>query len=316
MLEFLQRLKFPLPQASTFAPKVDLLYDFIFYSSVFLFIPTIVAMIYFGWKYRTKPNDNREVPYIDGHHTFEWFISAFVGVIFFIIFVWGLIGFNELHNPPAGTYEIGVVGKQWMWEFNYSNGKTTRNELYLPKGIPVKLVMSSPDVLHSFYVVNFRVKQDVVPGMYTTLWFQADQLGEHDIFCAEYCGTAHSNMLAKAIVLEPEQFKAWLQGSDPNQLTQLEIGKKIFNTRNCVACHSVTGVQTQAGPTVKGLFNRKVNLSDGTQVVANEDYIRTSIINPATHVVKGFRPIMPAFQGLLSENDISAVIAYIKSLKE
>jgi cytochrome c oxidase subunit 2 len=318
MLDFLQHLKFPLPQASSFAHKVDNLYEFIFWVSVFLFIPTILAMAYFAFKYKTKDhNDNtREVPYIDGHHTFEWFISAFVGVLFFIIFVWGLIGFNELHTAPSGSYEITVTGRQWMWEFTYANGKTTQNELYLPKGVPVKLVMTSTDVLHAFYVPNFRTKQDLVPGMYTTLWFQADQLGSHDIFCAEYCGTAHSNMIGKAIVLEPEQFKAWLIGADETRLSLNEEGKKIFNSRNCVTCHSVNGENLKAGPTVKGLFEKTVTLVDGSTVTANEQYLRTSILNPAGQLVKGYRAIMPPFQGLLSESEISSVISYIKSLKE
>ncbi|MDZ4677060.1 MAG: cytochrome c oxidase subunit II [Oligoflexia bacterium] len=313
MMDFIRQLKFYLPQSSTMAPKIDLLYDFIYWASVFMLVPTIAAMLYFGWKYR-KTNHDREVPYIEGHPLFEWVVSAVLGAIFLVIFIWGLIGFNEIYAIPDNAYEISVTGKQWMWEFTYQNGKTTTNDLYIPKGMPVKLIMGSPDVLHSFYVPNFRLKQDIVPGMYTTLWFEAPDVGEHEIMCTEYCGTAHSNMLGKVIVLEQEQFKAWLRGVDPQKVNISDLGKKLFEKRNCVACHSVNGTESKAGPALNAVYNKKVQLATGETVTADENYLRNSILNPAGQVVKGFRPVMPTFQGLLNEGEINAIVAYLKTL--
>lgn len=305
---------FPLPQASTMAPFTDRLYDFIFWISVVLLTVTIAFMVYFAIKYHEKKSTG-EVPYIHGHALFEWGASIFLSIIFLVIFFWGLIGFNKFHTFPEGAYEITAIGRQWMWNFQYANGKTTTNELYVPKGVPVKLILASADVIHDFYVPNFRLKHDVVPGRYNRMWFEATELGSHDIFCTKYCGTSHSNMIGKVIVLEPEQFKIWLRGGDPAKVNLVQVGKDLFEKRNCVACHTTNGM-SKNGPSLKGLFGKRVILANGDSVNADEDYVRKSIESPGTQIVKGFAPIMPTYQGLLKEEDLNALVTYIKSLKE
>ena len=219
---------FPLPQASTMAPKTDLLYNFIYWFSVVSFIPTIGAMIYLGWKYRAGKN-KETIPVIEGHAVFEWSVSVILSVFFLTIFIWGLIGFNEIYAVPPNPYEINVIGQQWMWTFQYANGKTSTNDLYVPRGQPIRLIMTSKDVIHDFFVPNFRLKQDVVPGMYSSLWFEAPNVGENQVFCAQYCGTAHSNMIGRVIVLEPDAFKMWLNGGDPRKWIWSKSGLTSFS---------------------------------------------------------------------------------------
>ncbi len=304
-----------MPQASTIAPHIDLLYDFLWWTSVALLLPVTIVMIYFAIKYRAKPGDKSDTPHIHGNHLFEWGVSTFLGAIFLAVFIWGFVGYNQLHKPPQDAYEINVIGQQWVWTFQYANGKTDP-ELYVPSGLPVKLIMTSKDVIHSLYIPDFRVKWDVVPGAYQSLWFTATKPGSYDIFCAEFCGVAHSNMITKIHVLEPVQFKAWLDGVDPKLVSTASSGKTIFTSRNCVACHSVDGKVSKNGPTLKGLFGSVVNLADGSKVKADENYLRVSIMSPGTHVVKGFAPIMPTYQGMMKEEELTELIAYLKSLKE
>ena len=318
MFDFLTRLTFPLPQASTIAAKTDLLYNFIYWFSVASFIPTIGVMLYFAWKYRESKMKDTAVPYIHGHPLFEWGVSALLSVFFVAIYIWGLIGFYEINAVPDGAYEISVQGQQWAWQFQYANGKNLTNKVYVPAGQPVKFIMTSKDVIHDLYIPDFRVKHDVVPGSYSILWFQALALGEHDLFCTKYCGTAHSNMLAKVIVLPPEEFKQWLKGhsNEPKPVSLASLGEHLFRQRNCVACHSVNGSENKYGPSIKGLFGKTVELTDGTHVPADENYIRDSIVNPNGKIVKGYGAIMPTFKGLLSDDEIGELVSYIKSLKE
>lgn len=304
---------FPMPQASTMAPFTDQLYDFIFWSSVVLLAVTTAAVLYFAVKYRAGKS-NHEVPYIHGNAFFEWGVSIFLSVFFLVIFFWGLVGFNRYHTFPENAMEITVYGQQWLWNFQYTNGKTTTNDLYVPINTPIKLILASKDVIHDFYVPDFRLKHDVVPGRFNKMWFEATQLGEHQIFCTKYCGTSHSDMMGKVIVLEPEQFKAWMRGIDPTKIDLVQVGKTLFQKRNCVACHSVNGKVGKFGPSLNGLFGQHVLLSDGSKVEADEEYIRTSIEMPNAQIVKGYAPIMPTYRGMLKEEEISALVAYIKSL--
>jgi cytochrome c oxidase subunit 2 len=305
------------------APKTDALYDFIYWFSVLSLIPTTAAMLYFAWKYRASKNTD-PIPVIEGNPAFEWTVSIVLSFFFVAIFIWGLIGFNEIYDTPTGAYEINVIGQQWMWTFQYANGQTSTNTLYVPRGRPIKLIMTSKAVIHDFFVPNFRLKQDVVPGMYSTLWFEAPKAGENQIFCAQYCGTAHSNMIGKVVVMEPDDFTKWLNGIDPQKMNPLELGKHLFTQRNCIACHTVSGAPTSAaraglkpaGPSLKGIFGKEINLSDGSKVTADENYIRSSIVNPAGQIVEGFLPIMPTYKGLLTEEELNYLVAYIKSLKE
>jgi cytochrome c oxidase subunit 2 len=313
---FFTPLTFVLPQASTIAADTDALYNFIWWVSAASLIPTCIAMLWFAWEYRETKN-KKPVPYIAGNHVFEWTVSLVLSVVFVVIFVWGLIGYNKIYDTPRGAYEINVIGQQWMWSFQYANGKTSSSDLYVPRGVPIKLIMTSRDVIHDFYVPNFRLKQDVVPGMNSTLWFEAIAAGENQIFCAQYCGTSHSNMIGKVIVLEPDQFKVWLNGGDPAKMNVLQIGEHLFKQRNCVACHSVkTSAEGKPGPGLGGLFGHAVALSDGSSVTADEGYLYESIVNPSAKIVKGFSPIMPIFKGVLSEEEVNSLVTYIKSLKE
>jgi cytochrome c oxidase subunit 2 len=222
-----------------------------------------------------------------------------------------------MRTPPQDSLEITVIGRQWLWQFKYNSGRTTLNELYVPEGRPVKLVMRSEDVLHSFYVPAFRVKQDLVGGMYTDLWFTAIKIGTYQIFCAEYCGTGHSAMLGKVIVMNPQEYQKWERGEEEKAVASLppaETGKQLYTQRGCNACHSVDGSKL-VGPSWKGIYGHEVELQDGTKVIADENYLRESILEPQAQMVKGYTPVMPSFKGVISENEVSDIIAYIKTLK-
>lgn len=305
--------------ASSFAPTAatkiagdwDSLYKFLLVSSFIACVLIIAGMIYFVTKYRRK-TDNDKTPYIS-HNTMLEFLWSFIPlVLFMIMFAWGWSIYHEMRNPPADAKEVHVYGQQWLWQFEYKNGKKLNNEMVVPVGTPIKLIMTSKDVLHSFYVPSFRIKQDVIPGRYTQMWFQAEKMGEFHVFCTEYCGTDHSAMLAKIKVVEPAEYEKWLATSE-------ELaggpGAKIYNDKGCVACHSLDG-SPKVGPTFKGLFGSKRVFEDAGELVADENYIRESIVNPTAKTVKGYpKGAMPSFQGQLSEEDLTAIIDFIKSQK-
>ena len=239
-------------------------------------------------------------------------------ILLIVIFVYGFVVYKEMRTPPKDALEINVMGKQWLWQFKYNNGKTTLNELYVPEGRPVKLVMISDDVLHSLFVPAFRVKQDLVGGMYTYLWFTPTKTGTYDLFCTEYCGTGHSAMLGKVIVMNPEEYEKWEKGEKEEkvvaEISPVELGKQLFTQRGCNACHSIDG-SPLVGPSFKGVFGRKQTLQDGQEITVDENYTRESLSEPQAKIVKGFQPVMPSFKGMLSDEEISAIIAYLKTLK-
>ncbi len=305
--------------ASNFAGKVDSVIWFITVVSLIFFVLISILLIYFALKYRRK-QEGEETPYITGSHFFETLWTIIPSILVLVIFFYGFVVYKEMRTPPKDALEINVTGKQWLWEFKYNDGKTTFNELYVPEGRPVKLVMISDDVLHSFFVPEFRVKQDLVGGMYTYLWFTPTKTGTYNIFCAEYCGTGHSAMLGKVIVMSPEEYEKWEKGEEEEEekvaaISPVERGKKLYTERACNACHSVDG-SSGVGPTFKGLFGRKGVLQDGQEVIADENYIRESILEPQAKIVSGFQAVaMPSFKGILSDEDISAIIAYLKTLE-
>jgi len=332
-----------LPIAATDAAvSWNALYDFLIWISIFFFVLVVGAMIYFAVKYRNRPG--HKAVYETGSHLLEAIWIGVPTVLLLIIFGWGYHVYREMKQAPSDAYEIKVVGKQWLWTFLYDNGTTTVGELYVPVNKPVKLLMTSQDVLHGFFIPNFRVKQDVVPGMYSSVWFEATVPGKHQVFCTEYCGTSHSGMLAQVIALEDKDWNDWLRGKkiaidkipnanrDPNEVSAADTttvsqaaatsapvslvdqGKVIYNKMACATCHSTDGA-TKAGPTFKGLFGSKVTLTDGTVVTADENYIRESIELPNAKIVKGYAPQMPTFKGLINENDMTAVISFIKAQK-
>ena len=306
--------------ASNLAIKVDGVLWFITIISLFFFVLISILLIVFAIKYRRRSEDE-ETPYITGHQTFEIIWTVIPSILLMVIFVYGFVVYRDMRTPPKEATEINVVGKQWLWVFEYYNGKNTINELYVQLNRPVKLVMRSEDVLHSFFVPAFRVKQDLVPGMYTQLWFTPIKVGTFHLFCAEYCGTGHSKMLAKVIVMSPEAYDIWEKEGVLEKEKGVaaigspsERGKNIYTKSGCNACHSTDG-NPGVGPTFKGLMGKTEILQGGERIKVDENYIRESILEPQSKMVQGFQPVMPSFKGILSGDDISALIAYIKSLE-
>ena len=228
-------------------------------------------------------------------------------------FPWGAVIYSRQGAPPRGATEVYVVAKQWMWKLQHEEGQREINELHVPVGRDVKLILTSQDVIHSFYVPAFRIKQDVLPGRYTTAWFHPTKAGTYHLFCAEYCGSQHSGMIGQVVVLEPAQYQAWLSGGGATG-TLASNGQNLFCSLGCSTCHRFD-IQGR-GPNLAGLFGKPVQLEDGRVITADENYIRESILTPGAKVVSGFKPIMPVFQGLVNEEQLNALVAYVKSLNQ
>ncbi|HKK25661.1 MAG TPA: cytochrome c oxidase subunit II [Gracilimonas sp.] len=304
----LPELKSPLTGAST-----DALMGFIHIVSFILLAGVTIAMIYFAIKYKRKSEDDK-TPVITHNNTLEITWSVIPLILVFIVFGWGYSGWLNLKAVPDNAYEIQVSAYKWGWTFSYENGAQVGNEVHVPAGRPVKLVMKSQDVLHSFFVPDYRVKQDVLPNRYTYVWFQAEEPGESQVFCTEYCGTSHSDMLAKVIVHTPDDFDNWLasQGS-ADAGTPVERGENLLTLQGCITCHSVDGSE-KIGPTFQGLFGREEVMTDGTTLTVDENYIRESILDPGAKIVQGYQNQMVSYEGRLSDDDISDIIEYIKTL--
>ena len=303
---------FPLfpEQASTIAHQVDLLYYFLIGVSLFFSVLIFLLVFYFAIRYRRRSEAEQPPAMIDslGLELF-WSIAPFLITI--VMFVWATALYFKNVNPPAGALEIYVVGKQWMWKLQHPEGQREINTLHVPVGRPVRLIMTSEDVIHSFYVPAFRVKQDVLPGRYTNLWFEATKTGEYHLFCAEYCGTKHSAMGGRVIVMPPLEFEKWLGGTATGE-SLAEAGARLFQRLGCITCHRPDA--SGRGPVLEGLFNQPVRLATGETVIANEDYLRESILRPSAKIVAGYTVKMPTFQGQISEEGLLQIIAYIKSL--
>lgn len=301
------------PKGTDIAGQVDALYGFLLWASFISCVLVIGGFIYFAFKYR-RQSDNDKTAYIS-HNNFLEFLWSFIPfVIFMGVFVWGWWIFSQMRTFPENSLEVAVQAQKWNWSFTYKNGRKSPGVLTVPVGTPVKLVMASSDVLHSFFIPTFRVKQDVVPGRYTALWFEAKHKGEFQVFCTEYCGDQHSNMLAKIKVVDRAEFDDWL-GNDPYKgLSMAEVGHKVYAAR-CVVCHN-TSDQKLVGPGFKELFGKERKFADGTVAVADENYIRESILNPNAKIVEGFPGgQMPTFAGQLDEQEIMGVIEFLKTLK-
>jgi len=297
--------------ASTHALPVDLLYIFLVVLSVGTTLGIFVVIAIFSMKYRRR--HGREATPIEGSLILEISWSVIPLGIFMVIFLWGAVIFFDERTPPQDATEIYVVAKQWMWKLQHPEGQRELNELHVPAGRDIKLIMTSQDVIHSFYVPAFRLKQDVLPGRYTTMWFRATRPGTYHLFCAQYCGTQHSGMIGDVVVMEPAEYQIWLSGGVPaGSLAQ--TGQALFQQLGCSTCHRFD-VQGR-GPNLTGVFGKAVSLEDGRTVVADENYVRESILVPAAKVVSGFKPIMPSFQGQVSEDQLDALIAYVKSLSQ
>jgi len=297
-------------QASTFAKDVDALYFFILATCAFFAVGVAIAVIYFGIRYH-KTHDGEIGARIEGNLPLELLWSVIPTIIAMVMFGWGATVYYHLRRPPAEAMHIYAVGKQWMWKFQHLEGQREINELHIPAGRPIKITISSEDVLHSLYFPAFRTKMDAIPGRYTELWFEAEKPGEYHIFCTEYCGTNHAGMIGTVKVLEASAYQAWLQGGG-GEGTLAQRGAKLFNDLACSTCHLDTG--QGRGPSLKDIVGKSVEMQDGSSVVVDEAYLRESILNSQAKIVKGFQPLMPTFQGLVSEENLVALIEHVKSM--
>lgn len=315
------------PEAnSTFAGTVDNLFYFIFWLSTFFFVLIVALMIYFVIKYRRV--EGVEPDKSPSHNTpLEVFWSILPGFLVLGIFGWGFAGYVDMRSPPLETYEINVTAKTWNWTFTYPEGAVSP-DLHIPVGKPVKLVMRSQDVIHSLYVPAFRAKQDVVPGRYAGMWFEAKETGTFDLFCTEYCGQQHSDMIAQVVVHPTSEedakkgeqtFDQWMEiASDPlegGKIPLEEAGLKVINMFGCTQCHSLDGSK-KVGPSFKGHFGKEVAIQGMGPVKMDEQYVRESILEPNAKVREGYEPRMPSFKGQMRDEWIDAVIAYIKSIQD
>jgi len=301
-------------QRSTFAAHTDAAFYLIFWICVFFFVLIVVLALWMLFKYRRRGDVIEVQPSAHHNMMLELTWSVIPLIIMLVIFVMGFRGYMDLHTAPQGAYEVQVTAQKWAWSFTYPNGYEDP-DLHVPVGVPVKLTMTSRDVIHSLYVPAFRTKQDVVPGRYTVEWFQAPVAGEYPIFCAEYCGTKHSQMQATVFVQPQAEFDAWLAkaGDYMKGLAPADAGALVYKKKGCVQCHSIDGTRV-VGPSFKGSFGTRRTFADGTSGVMDENYIRESVLTPRAKVVAGFDPVMPTFQGRLKEPEIAALIAYLKSL--
>ena len=298
-------------QASTLASRVDNLYFFIVAVTAFFAVLVSVLVIAFAAKYHTK--DELAIGQrIHGSIPLELAWSIIPFLIAIVIFAWSADVFFDLQRPPDQALEIYSTAKRWMWKFQHVDGQNEINELHVPVGRAVKVTFTSEDVLHSMFFPSFRVKADAIPGRYSTVWFTATKLGEYHLFCAEYCGTKHSGMIGKVIVMEPAAYQAWLAGGlGSGSLSQR--GEQLFNDLACNTCHRTDG--SGRGPSLVNKFGAPVELANGTSVAVNEAYVRESILTPQAKLVAGYQPLMPTFQGLVSEESVMALVEYVKSLR-
>jgi cytochrome c oxidase subunit 2 len=299
------------PQAaSEQAGQVDALYFFLVAVTAFFTALVGILVVVFAVKFHRK-HDDEVGEAIHGSLALELLWTIIPLGITMVMFVWGAQVFFHMTRPPKGTMDIYVVGKQWMWKAEHADGAREINELHVPIGRPVKLIMGSEDVIHSFFIPDFRVKADVVPGRYNTLWFTATKPGRYHLFCTQYCGTKHSAMIGWVTAMEPTDYQAWL-GGGPAGGSMAENGAKLFQDLACSTCHLENG--QGRGPVLKGAYGKPVQLQGGQTVTVDDAYIRESILNPQAKVVNGFTPIMPTFQGLVTEEQLLQLIAYIKSI--
>lgn len=296
-------------QASTGAPAWDQFFYFMIAVAVFFSVLIFVLILYFAIKYRRRSKDEGPPKnQVTGNIPLEILWTGIPIVLVAIMFVWGAEIFISNARPPRRSDEIFVIGKQWMWHIEHANGKREINTLHIPLGVPIKLTMTSQDVIHDFAVPAFRMKQDVLPGRYTTEWFEASRTGRYHLFCDQYCGMGHSLMTGWVYVMTPDDYQRWLR-SGVTGATLAEQGEKLYEQFGCITCHG-----TGKGPSFVGLYGKQVKLSDGTTVTADDAYLRESILFPTAQIVNGYKPIMPTFQGQLSEESVIQLLAYIKSL--
>ncbi len=307
------------PKASTISGDVDGLFYFIYGITVFFFLLVMVLMLLFVFKYRYRKGHEEPDPAPAHSTALELTWTVIPTVLVLMVFYFGFRGYLHMAVAPPNAYEINVEGKMWSWSFTYPNGYVD-TELHIPINTPIRVVLQSRDVIHSLYIPQFRIKKDAVPGRYNRMWFEATQVSPpegFDVYCAEYCGTGHSTMRTKVIVHpSKEDFAAWLEKASnwENRMTPLQRGQEIYQ-KNCTQCHSIDGTRL-IGPSLKNVFGEPQTLNGGSTVVADENYIHESLYEPAAKVVAGFTPQMPSYKGQLKENDVAAVIQFLKSISD
>lgn len=296
--------------ASQQAGPIDNLYWFEVVVSAIMTVLIFLAVILFAFKYRRRPNV--EATQIEGSTKLELTWSILPFLIMLIMFWWGAELFFQAQNPPANAMEVFVTGKQWMWKVQYPDGTREIDALHVPVGQPVKLTMASEDVIHSFSIPAFRVRHDVVPGHYDSLWFTPTKPGKYHLFCTEYCGNQHAGMIGWVYVMEPREYANWASGGG-SQGSLAQQGQALFEQNGCSTCHLLD--QQGRCPILRGIYNKPVQLADGRTVIADDAYLRESILDPNAKIVSGFEPnVMPNFKGQLSEENVIQLIAFIKSL--
>jgi cytochrome c oxidase subunit 2 len=305
--------EFPLfpDQASTIASGVDAVYFLLVGLSLFFAVAVFFFILFFAIKYRRGSKVDRSgLVFESSRLEFTWsFIPLVLAVTVFVV---QATAFFNLYRPPIDALEIYIVGKQWMWKAQHPEGQDEINELHVPVNRPVRLIMTSQDVIHSFYIPAFRVKQDVLPGRYSSIWFEAIRPGTYHLFCAEFCGTDHSVMGGSVIVMPQAEYEQWLAG-DGDNVPLTEAGEALFQQLGCVTCHQAD--DGGRGPSLVGVFGQEVQLEGGQTVMADEEYLRESILNPRARIVAGYPSIMPTYQGQVSDESLQQIVAYLKSLK-
>jgi len=305
------------PEASTLAPEVDWVFNFILWVGVAFFVVLMGAMVWFAVRYRDR-GDGRRTNASKGNHMLELAWAGLPAILLVAFFITGFKTYLNQAVPPANAMEIRVTGQKWSWSFSYPESGVTAEVLRAPAGTAVRLVMSSTDVIHSFYVPDFRIKKDVLPNRYTVAWFEAPEAGEHQIFCTEYCGNGHSRMLNTVEVMEPRAFHEWERSQknlDPSSMTSAERGAQLSKAKACSSCHTTDGTRL-VGPSFKGLYGKEEAMADGSTVKVDDNYIRESLMTPGAKIVAGFGPQMPPYQGQLSDEQVNDLIDFLKSLAE
>jgi cytochrome c oxidase subunit II len=298
------------PQASTTAPSVDVLYFALTVISLFFIAVIFLPILFFCVKYRKGSLADRSNP-SSGSNLIEVGWTALPTLMGLAIFGWSALDYFRIERKPDNAIDLRIVGKQWMWKIQHAEGRREINELHIPVDRTVAITLTSQDVIHSFFVPAFRVKQDVVPGKYTSEWFKATRTGEYHIFCSQYCGTQHAKMIGRVVVMQPQAYESWLKTGEQTE-SIVRTGERLFHDRGCSGCHAPNS-QFHA-PLLEGLYRKPVPLADGSMITADDQYLRDSILQPAKQISAGYDNIMPSFSGHLSEEEIMALIAYLKAI--
>jgi cytochrome c oxidase subunit 2 len=297
-------------EASTIAPWMDALYFFLIGMTIVGTILVLILVVGFSLRYRKEKNP--VATQVEGSTLLEATWTIIPLAIFLVCFVWGALLYFRIYNPPVNSMNIYIVGKQWMWKAEHPGGQHEINALHVPTGRPVQLTMISQDVFHSYSVPDFRVKREVIPGRYSTVWFEATTPGTYHLFCTQYCGTLHSGMIGEVTVLTPADYEKWTQQSTSG-MSLAQNGERLFSSIGCIACH--TGNAAGRGPSLAGVYGSKLQLANGSQVLVDDAYLRDVILNPSQHVTAGYAPIMPTYQGQISEDGLIDLVEYLKTLK-